>query len=95
VDASRMEVLRGLWTAAGLEAVETREITVTRTFADFDDFWTTNAKSPTLGPTLGAMASGDVESLKSRLRALTGRFPGTHHVRCARTCGERSPAKVA
>jgi len=69
VDASRMEVLRGLWTAAGLEAVETREITVTRTFADFDDFWTTNAKSPTLGPTLGAMASGDVESLKSRLRA--------------------------
>lgn len=95
VDASRMEVLRGLWTAAGLEAVETREITVTRTFADFDDFWTTNAKSPTLGPTLGAMASGDVESLKSRLRALTGRFPGTHHVRCARTCSERSPAKVA
>jgi hypothetical protein len=36
--ASRMEALRELWTGSGLEAVETREITVRRTFADFDDF---------------------------------------------------------
>ena len=35
--ASRMDALRSLWTGAGLEAVETREITVQRTFADFDD----------------------------------------------------------
>ena len=52
-----MEALRGLWTAAGLEAVETREIAVSRTFADFDDFWMTNVKSPVLGPALAAMAS--------------------------------------
>ena len=69
VGASRMETLRGLWTGAGLEAVGTREIAVTRTFADFDDFWMTNVKSPTLGPALAAMASGDVETLKSQLRA--------------------------
>jgi ubiquinone/menaquinone biosynthesis C-methylase UbiE len=69
VDESRMEALRSLWTAAGLEAVETREIAVSRTFADFDDFWMTNVKSPVLGPTLAAMASGDIETLKSRLRA--------------------------
>jgi ubiquinone/menaquinone biosynthesis C-methylase UbiE len=36
--ASRIETLLELWTAAGLEAVETREITVMRTFADFDKF---------------------------------------------------------
>ena len=30
-DASRMEVMRELWTGAGLEAVETREITAQRT----------------------------------------------------------------
>jgi hypothetical protein len=29
----------------------------------------TNVKSPTLGPTLAAMVSGDVETLKSQLRA--------------------------
>jgi len=69
VDASRMDALHGLWTGAGLEAVETREIAVTRTFADFDEFWATNAKSPTLAPTLAATSSGNVEMLKGRLRA--------------------------
>ena len=39
--ASRIEALRGLWTDAGLAGVETHEITVQRTFAGFDDFWST------------------------------------------------------
>ena len=69
MDASRMEALRDLWTGAGVEAVETREIAVRRTFADFDDFWMTKVKAPTLGPTVAAMASGDVETLKGRVRA--------------------------
>jgi hypothetical protein len=33
-----MEALWNLWTDAGLDAVETREITVKRTFTDFDEF---------------------------------------------------------
>ena len=49
--------------------METREIAVRRTFADFDDFWMTKVKAPTLGPTVAAMASGDVETLKGRVRA--------------------------
>jgi SAM-dependent methyltransferase len=68
-DASRMEVLGDLWTGAGLEAIETREITVQRTFADFDDFWTTSLIGSTVGPTVAAMAASDVERLKSGLRA--------------------------
>ena len=40
-DASRIDAMRDLWTGAGVDAVETREITVQRTFADFDDYWTT------------------------------------------------------
>ena len=68
-DASRMEALRDLWTGAGLDAVETREITVQRTFADFDDFWTTSLMGSSVGPTVAAMASGDVERLKTRVRA--------------------------
>ena len=67
--ASRMEALRDLWTGAGLEAVETREITVERTFADFDDFWTTNLNSPSIKATLATMAAGEADKLKERVRA--------------------------
>ena len=69
MEASRMEALRDLWTGAGLEAVETREIAVQRTFTDFDDFWMTQAQVPSVGPVVAAMAAGDIETLKSRVRA--------------------------
>jgi ubiquinone/menaquinone biosynthesis C-methylase UbiE len=68
-EASRIDVMRDLWTGSGLEAVETREITVQRTFADFEDFWTTCLLSPAIRPTVAAMTSGDVELLKPRVRA--------------------------
>jgi SAM-dependent methyltransferase len=68
-DASRIDAMRDLWTGAGLEAVETREITVQRTFADFDDYWTTTLGGPGVGPKLAAMASDDLELLKARMRA--------------------------
>ena len=68
-DASRMDVLRDLWARAGLDAVETTEISVQRTFTDFDDFWAINLLAPSVGPTIAAMPPGDVELLKSRVRA--------------------------
>jgi hypothetical protein len=59
---------------AGLAAVETREITVQRTFANFEEFWTiTLDGSPSTRPTVAAMSSDDVELLKTRVRA---RLPG-------------------
>ena len=67
--ASRIEALRELWTGAVLDAIETREITVQRTFADFDEFWTTNLMAPSVGPTVAAMAPGDVQRLKVRVKA--------------------------
>ena len=57
-------------TRADLGAVETREITVQRTFADFDDYWTTILGGPSVGPKLAAMASGDIALLKARMRSL-------------------------
>ena len=72
-EASRIEALRDLWIGAGLDAVETRDITVQRTFADFDDFWTIGVSSPSARPTIAAMASNDIELLKARVRA---RLPG-------------------
>jgi len=60
--------MQDLWTKAGLDAVETREIIVQRSFADFDEFWTANAMGPGLSALLAAMPSGDVDQLKARLR---------------------------
>jgi SAM-dependent methyltransferase len=67
--ASHMDALRDLWANAGLQAVDTRVITVQRTFADFDDFWNTSTITGSIRPTLAAMPAGDVERLKSRVRA--------------------------
>jgi len=67
--ASRIETLRELWTGAGLEAVETREIAVHRNFTDFDEFWTLNLMSPNIGPIIAPLAPGDAEQLKAGVRA--------------------------
>ncbi|MGE0723314.1 MAG: methyltransferase domain-containing protein [Alphaproteobacteria bacterium] len=67
--ASRLDALRDLWTGAGLERVETREIVVQRTFADFDDFWTTNLMSATVGPAIAALDAATVRTLEERVRA--------------------------
>jgi ubiquinone/menaquinone biosynthesis C-methylase UbiE len=63
--ASRIETLRELWTDAGLDAIETQEITVLRNFADFDEFWTINLMSPNVGPIVAALPPGDAERLKA------------------------------
>jgi ubiquinone/menaquinone biosynthesis C-methylase UbiE len=67
-DASRMEALRDLWTTNGLEAVETRHIDVQRTFASFEDYWSIAMLSPSLGPTVAALPSDQVELIKARMR---------------------------
>ncbi len=64
-----MQALRELWTGAGLEEVQTRKITVQRTFADFDTFWATSTGSGSIKPTLAALPAGVLESLISRVRA--------------------------
>ena len=69
VEASRIDALAKLWTDAGLEAVATREITVERTFADFDELWASCMMAPSLGPTVAKMAPADAALLKSRVRA--------------------------
>lgn len=87
MDASRMDALRELWTAAGLEDVQTREITVRRQFASFDDFWTTSLKSPVLRPAVAAMKAEEVETLISRVRS---RLPADPDGRI--TCNARAHA---
>jgi SAM-dependent methyltransferase len=68
-EASRLDAMRDLWTDAGLDGVDTREIIVKRTFADFDDYWTTIRGGPSIRPGLSAMTPDDVALLKTRMRA--------------------------
>lgn len=68
--ASDMAALGGLWADAGLLAVESRIIDVERTFADFDDYWTTVRGGPSVGPTLAAMAPDALAALQTRLRTV-------------------------
>ena len=66
---SRMDALRDLWPALGLEAVETREITVHRTFADFDDFWGKSTAMGAIRQTLAELGPAEEEKFKQRVRA--------------------------
>ena len=66
--ASRMENLRALWTGAGLDRIETREITVQRTFADFDDFWNTALLGASVKATVATMAPDQLDHLKEKVR---------------------------
>jgi len=66
--ASRMDSLRELWTGAGLETIETREIIMERSFPDFDDFWATTVTSASVAPVIAGMASAEAKRLKMRVR---------------------------
>lgn len=67
--ASAMDVLHELWTKAGLVDIEQRSITVQRTFADFDDYWTTVHMAPSVGSTLRALQSEMSQHLEHVMRA--------------------------
>jgi SAM-dependent methyltransferase len=70
--ASRMENLRALWTGAGLDRIETREIVVQRTFADFDDFWTTALLGASVKATTAKMTPEQLEQAKEKVRVRLG-----------------------
>jgi hypothetical protein len=69
VEAARIDTLRSSWTAGGLVDVETHELVVERTFADFEAFWAAARKGPRIAPKLADMPRGDADLLKERLRA--------------------------
>jgi SAM-dependent methyltransferase len=69
VEASRMESLQALWHGAGMTEIETRRITVERTFDDFDSFWRIAQTGPRLSPRIKEMSTGDREQLRMRMRA--------------------------
>jgi SAM-dependent methyltransferase len=67
-DASRIDALIDLWTRAGLKGLETREITVQRTYESFDDYWAIIHGSPSASARLKEMTGAERERLQARLR---------------------------
>ncbi|THJ34914.1 methyltransferase domain-containing protein [Lampropedia aestuarii] len=67
-DASRLDVMLALWQEAGLEQVESRTITVERSFADFEDFWSTALGAPSVGGTLANMSETQRNAIRARLQ---------------------------
>ena len=67
--ASGMVALRSVWEAASLQAIETRAITVRRTFADFDTLWDAATKIGTLRPILAGLSAADTRRIKDGVRA--------------------------
>jgi hypothetical protein len=90
-EASRMEALRELWVNAGLEGVETRKITVQRTFTNFDDFWASSTATGSVRLTVDALSRDEAETVRTRLRA---KLPAgrSHHLQsfCQRHKGPRA-----
>ena len=68
VGASRIDAMTALWAEAGLVEIETREIRTSRTYADFDAFWSSARTGPRLAPKVDAMSPTDRERLMARLR---------------------------
>ena len=68
-EASRLDILQKLWVDAGLRSVETRIITVERTFSSFENFWSLSSLSRTLQPVLEDLDPATLNQLKSSIQA--------------------------
>ena len=66
-DASRMENLRALWAGAGASDLETRVLTVQRTFASFEEFWDI-AMLSSVRTIIAKMSPNEVATLNARVR---------------------------
>jgi ubiquinone/menaquinone biosynthesis C-methylase UbiE len=66
--ASQMHALEKLWTEAGVKEIDSKEITVWRTFRDFDDFWSTSTLGTNVRAMIAGMSAGEIEDLQSRAR---------------------------
>jgi len=66
---SRMDALRDAWQRAGLEAIETREITVQRTYSGFDEFWTKSTATGGSRAMISVLPPDVLEQVKQRVQA--------------------------
>ena len=67
-EVSRMDALRAVWTEAGLTNIATREITVARTFEDFEDFWASAQLGLAMAQATHKVSAETIAQFEYRLR---------------------------
>lgn len=75
-EASRLPRMQELWQGAGLTAVESRAITVERTFPDFETFWAIALTGPRMASWAPGLAPEMRETLRADLKAHLGAEDG-------------------
>lgn len=68
-EAAHLDALRSLWTNAGFIDIETREINATRTFTDFEDYWTVCTLGTHFKSAIASLQPADIDRLKANVRA--------------------------
>jgi SAM-dependent methyltransferase len=66
--AGDMQSMLNIWKDAGLTDIKMRAITVTRTFAGFDDYWRTAAASPGIAAALQRIPPEPLAELREQVR---------------------------
>ena len=74
-EAGSADELARLWTAAGLEDVRQRAISVTRSFRDFDQYWEMATLSPRIAAILVDLTSGQLASVRDTARNYVSERP--------------------
>lgn len=69
-EASRLQRMAELWQGAGLTGVESRMITVERTFPDFDSFWAIAVTGPRMAAQAASLPPEMLAALRSDLKSL-------------------------
>jgi len=81
---SRIDALGKLWRDSGLRDVETREITVERSFAGFDEFWEIGLLSASISHTVAGLPAAELERLRAGVRARLPAASGARLILSAR-----------
>ena len=68
VEAANIDAMQGLWRGAGLTDIETRVITVKRSYSGFDELWSSLSASPSVKLSLEKMSPAEGAELKDRAR---------------------------
>jgi SAM-dependent methyltransferase len=71
-EASLRHRMEELWHGAGLQDVASREITVERSFSDFDTLWAITLTGPRMSAALASMTPDVLRALRSGLRERLG-----------------------
>jgi len=71
-EAAGLDVLEGLWSQAGLIDVETRELTATRVFSTFDDYWSVATSAPGIAPVLAKLSTEQLDRVSNAVLGSRG-----------------------